>query len=246
MAFDLNDKTSNNNDLTDINTVTEVTNDPPFTPNTSVGSFASASSERFDIQQNTVGALKQTGNFTIEAWIKTSGTDLAVVQIGTIFNPYSGIRLYVDNTGKVQLFSARNSGTTQGTDYQQVNSTAAVNGNVWTHIAGDYDASNIKTYVNGSADGSVAWTNNAAYAATSYSQISSQVEASTPTYGAYFNGSIDEVRLWSTNRGATNINNNKSIELVGNETNLVGYWPLNVIPSPTVATTGVDDFAYFL
>ena len=38
---------------------------------------------------------------------------------------------------------------------------------------------------------------------------------------------IDDVRLWSVVRTGTEINNNKSIQLLGTETNLNAYWRLN-------------------
>ena len=45
--------------------------------------------------------------------------------------------------------------------------------------------------------------------------------------GAFFDGLIDEVRVWSDIRTPTEISDNYDKELVGNEANLVGYWKLN-------------------
>ena len=42
-----------------------------------------------------------------------------------------------------------------------------------------------------------------------------------------FNGTIDELRVWSTARTATEINADKDSELLGTESNLVGYWNFN-------------------
>ena len=43
----------------------------------------------------------------------------------------------------------------------------------------------------------------------------------------FFDGLIDEVRVWSDIRTVPEILNNYKRELVGNEANLVGYWRLN-------------------
>ena len=50
-----------------------------------------------------------------------------------------------------------------------------------------------------------------------------------------FNGMIDEVRLWSDERTASEINANRNKTLTGNEANLVGYWDFNDAPGSQVA-----------
>ncbi len=43
----------------------------------------------------------------------------------------------------------------------------------------------------------------------------------------YFNGSIDEVRVWNTARSSEDINNYKSVEVDPASTGLVAYYRLN-------------------
>lgn len=43
----------------------------------------------------------------------------------------------------------------------------------------------------------------------------------------YMDGLMDDWRVWSDIRTSTEICDNKDVELVGNEANLVGYWKLN-------------------
>ncbi|MGB3268248.1 MAG: hypothetical protein WBA89_30370, partial [Microcoleus sp.] len=43
----------------------------------------------------------------------------------------------------------------------------------------------------------------------------------------YFHGQLAEIRIWSKARTAAAIQAGKSYRLVGDEPNLVGYWPLN-------------------
>src|SRR5262249_11570316 len=45
--------------------------------------------------------------------------------------------------------------------------------------------------------------------------------------GSYFNGYIDDVRVWNTARTVSQLDANSTIELIGNEGGLVGYWKLN-------------------
>lgn len=46
-------------------------------------------------------------------------------------------------------------------------------------------------------------------------------------WGGIFDGLMDDVRLWDDIRTEQEINDNRYVELVGNEANLVGYWKLN-------------------
>lgn len=48
-----------------------------------------------------------------------------------------------------------------------------------------------------------------------------------PSDNEYFEGKIDDVRIYDTNLSLANLAAQKSEELVGNESNLVAYWKLN-------------------
>jgi len=48
---------------------------------------------------------------------------------------------------------------------------------------------------------------------------------SVPT--KFFDGLIDEVRVWNDIRSDAEVDDNKLTELVGNEAGLAGYWKLN-------------------
>ena len=55
-----------------------------------------------------------------------------------------------------------------------------------------------------------------------------------------FDGLIDEVRIWSDERTASEISTNRSIELNGNESNLVGYYKFNETGTNTVASNSAS------
>ncbi|MCW8811146.1 MAG: T9SS type A sorting domain-containing protein [Ignavibacteriaceae bacterium] len=50
----------------------------------------------------------------------------------------------------------------------------------------------------------------------------------------FLNGSVDEIRIWSIVRTQTQINNNKDVQLAGNETGLIGYWQFNEDSGQTI------------
>lgn len=187
--------------------------------------LVSASSQNITI--NDASTLKITGVFTIEAWILTSAT--AYQHIFTDFDQNSsiiyGFDLFLDNTGKANFQIGLNTGNVAGTDYKLLTTSGAFNSGSWVHIAAVYDGTNMLIYNNETLTASVAWTSNPAYPATTYPRIGSS--GNQPTANEYFNGKIDDFRVWNTARSATEISDNLSRELAGNESGLVLYMKLN-------------------
>lgn len=197
--------------------------------------FAKASSQRLSIVD--AASLKPSGNFTIQAWIKyTTASDnntyLIFASRNNTGGKYSGFELYLD-VGKVNLFSAKNTGTVSGTDFQVATSTGTVNDGAWHHIAGTYDGSNLTCFIDGVQDGQTAWTNAAAYNATNYPRIA---ELKTDTDGdiLFFDGKIDEVRLYSVARTGANILSDWKTVLT-TYTNLNAYWKMDEGSGTTTA-----------
>jgi hypothetical protein len=95
----------------------------------------------------------------------------------------------------------------------------------WTHVAATYDGSEVKLYRNGalvdSADamGNVQWSGAPA----------EMVLGNFPKDGTghFFEGNIDEVRLWNVVRTKDQIKASREINLTGEETGLVGYWRID-------------------
>ena len=52
---------------------------------------------------------------------------------------------------------------------------------------------------------------------------------------AFFNGQIDEFRIWSVARTAAQITSTMGTTLAGNEANLVGYWKFDETSGTTAA-----------
>lgn len=230
MALDLTDKTANGNDLTNSNAVADVTTSlATITGNTDAGGFTAASSQSFQITNAAV--LKPAGNFTIEAWIKSSTTvtNMAVFQSYQQNTNIAGISFQTAGDNKIRIRSGKNTGAVQVTDFEQVTSATTVIDGAWHHVAGVYDGAHLIVYVDGVADGtSASWTNAAAYDANNKVRIGClNVTGADVTF---WDGNIDEIRVWNAARTAQQISDNKGVQLVpAVENSLVGYWPLNAI-----------------
>ncbi len=101
------------------------------------------------------------------------------------------------------------------------------NMNQWVHFAMTWDGTNLKAFVNGVEKVSV--------------PITTMLHTGTTalTIGGYppafFNGQIDEFRVWNVARTATQITSTMHTTLTGNEANLTGYWKFDETSGTTAA-----------
>ena len=179
-----------------------------------------ASSSQYADRADTT-SLSITGDLTIEAWVKPESA--AQFSVFSKFKSVGNLKSYefsVVPTSTLRLNISAN-----GADETEVLSTGTVSTGVWTHVAVSYDASagTCEFYING------VWNSQGTSLPTSIND-----NASRPTLGAraedgnlYFDGLIDEVRVWNDIRIDTEILANYNTELVGSESGLVGYWKLN-------------------
>ncbi len=147
---------------------------------------------------------------TIEAWIKTTQNNGGGA-IMTYGNLTTNNRFALYQTGGKLNFVAENN------DY---NTNATINDGNWHHIAATHDGTSLKVYLDGVQVG----TSQAKTFNTTGNQFSIGYRG---VASEYFNGSIDEVRVWNVARTAEQINRSKNCELQGNETGLVAYYKFN-------------------
>ncbi len=111
---------------------------------------------------------------------------------------------------------------------------------VWTHVAGTFDGTTQKLYVNGVL---VNEQSGISYAASSW-MTAGGVRFFNGHQG-FFGGEIDEVRTWNVVRTAEEIQDMMDRSLIGNEPGLVGYWRFDegagqeTFDSSPSGTTGV-------
>jgi hypothetical protein len=141
--------------------------------------------------------LHLTTGMTVEAWVKpaTAGTDWTAAVIkerGTTGLAYA---LYAtDGAAKPPAGYVNKSGT----DYHAT-AASTLSLNAWTHLAVTYDGTTIRLYVNGSqvATKAVSGIINSSAAPLRFGGDS--------VWGEYFNGLIDEVRVYNRALAATEV-----------------------------------------
>ncbi|TNE80962.1 MAG: T9SS type A sorting domain-containing protein [Bacteroidetes bacterium] len=149
--------------------------------------------------------------FTIEAWINRS--DLG--HLHTIFSNYNGsypLLLRIDND-KIAMHT--NSAVS-------VTGTSILPVGEWIHIAGTYDGTSVRLYVNGIQEGLASY-NQTLIAANGELKIGGGINNGTE----YFRGSIADVRLWNRAKTATEIQLQMNDKLVGTEAGLVANYQFN-------------------
>jgi len=177
-------------------------------------------------------------NFTLEAWVKidpAQNNRMGIVGKPLWINSSSasssnglGYGLDIDY-GSVRVFGGQSDGSWGGAGYSVT--TANISGE-WAHIAGTYDGSNFKLYING------VLVKTESYSGGIYNNTKKLTIGSWPSESKFFKGDIDDVRVWNVVRTASEIQQNKDNELAGNETGLVAYYNFNN-GNPSGTNTGV-------
>lgn len=121
-----------------------------------------------------------TQSLSMSAWIKPNVTN---VSYQTLVGKELDYKLDLDSGGKVNFLLGNSWGRNFASD------TSLVAGN-WYHIVATYDGTNKKMYINGSWDKTVASTGN-------ISGNSYQFNIGQRNSDDYFNGIIDEVRIYN-------------------------------------------------
>lgn len=159
------------------------------------------------VDLGTPGALQfGPGAYTIEAWIKPAALGGTVLAKGTV------CQFGVNANGTV--FLAHNGGA------WSVTSIEPIALNEYTHVAGVYDGSKATVFINGRASQSASLQHQAGQAAPVL--IGAANDTGQPA--KFFNGEIDEVRLWDRARTTEELKRELGHRLIGNEPGLLSYY----------------------
>jgi hypothetical protein len=185
-----------------------------------------------DITDGSQTGLDLVDDFTLEAWINleqlpSSGDHMTILSKKDIsVADLAGYNLIISAGNALSLTYADDFGRTIIATADNIFTGGDVG--VWVHIAVSVDVS-AKTaifYKNG-----IIKTSDSSGTATAVSgndvDFNIGVSTSGEDLARYFDGKIDEVRVWNDIRTGSEITNNYQTELVGNEAGLVGYWKLN-------------------
>ena len=188
-----------------------------------------SSSQYASIADGSQTGLDITGNISIEAWIKieqlpsTAGSSFYIISKEQVNDRSYGLKLSGSNDKLVMYYFSDVS------DFTRYNSddsfVDADDVGTWIHIAisVNVSAKTVQMYKNGSPINSTSDS----LLSISILDTSSKFSIGESYGGDYFDGLIDEVRVWNDIRTGTEISDNYEKELVGDEAGLVGYWQFN-------------------
>lgn len=179
--------------------------------------------DQIDLGNALSTTLAPLNKITVEAWVKPNPT----FYNGVIFGNYA----YPTDNGLCQVLLRRDSNSytfhvNDGTTLKSVTATASVQFGTWQHIAGVWDGSTIKIYVNGVLSATTAGVTGSSFVSLPNNSFTIGFSLAGAPDEAFY-GEIDEVRLWNYDRTATQILGNKDCELQGTETGLLAYYNFN-------------------
>ena len=158
---------------------------------------------------------------TISVWIKPEGVAQNIFggwDGGAVYGQVSGSGNYfgisrgiIDGEDRIWIYNWDGDDDRIGVEYNQ---------SEWVHIALVHDNSTLYGYKNGQLIGQV---NTGSSLAAGYQRVGGGTEN-----GGFFQGSIDELRVWNYARNQAEIEDELSTELFGGfHGGLVGYWKFN-------------------
>lgn len=181
--------------------------------------------------------------FTIEAWFRRDGTGTAistgsggitavpVVTKGTAeadgsnvdMNYFLGIRSS-DNVLAAD-FEEGAGGASPGLNHPIAGVTPIVNGQ-WYHAAATYDGTTWRLYLNGSLENELVVGQPPQSASIQHAGLGTSLKSTGATNG-FFNGALDEVRIWDYERSIAQIGSTVNSQIEDPTTGLVARWSLN-------------------
>lgn len=172
------------------------------------------------------GSLIHTSNsFTIEMWAKVNSSDQwdHVIENGGVqYNFGANYRFELGNQG--ELFF----GMSDGSSSTDITISAGWTYGNWYHWAISYDGTTLRVYQDGVQVGSK--TASVSISGRSGTLLMGSYRGSE----RYFDGTLDEVRIWNTARTASEISDNRNRLLVGNEVGLLVYYDFEAGSGTTV------------
>lgn len=194
-----------------------------------------------NVLQPTMFANKD--HFTIEFWMKAlteNQTSSIRTAMFAINEPVGENRFHMilggpaTQDGKLMIYGDGGSGA--GSLYT---SSQEIGDGICHHIAYSYDGTNGNVYI----DGQLVNTHTTSYGITANDRYSLGQEYDLLETSQFYNGDLDEIRIWGTARTLTEIQTNMNQSLTGAELGLLAYYNCNQgIPGGVnIGVTNLDD-----
>ncbi len=156
---------------------------------------------------------------TLEAWIYPTAWKTNAYDGNVICKEYNtsnyGYMLRVGAGGKLNF--ALGDGT-----WHEITTGVLLSLNTWQHIAGTYDGNKMRVYLNGAAVDSLSYNGS-----ISVSSSTPLILGAHSSYTRFYQGMIDEVRVWSICRSANEISNGRYNEICSKTSGLRAYYKFN-------------------
>ena len=164
---------------------------------------------------NTINTtFNSTNKLTLEAWVKPSTNTGNGEIVGNYNTAGTNMQFLLRRDANNFSFWTNNG------SFTAVFSVATVTLNAWTHLAGTWDGTTMRLYVNGLPSGTAAATG-------SFVTNTNPIFIGGDFASEYFNGNIDEVRIWNRALCQSEIQNNMNAQLGLPQSNLAAYYQFN-------------------
>lgn len=183
------------------------------------------SNDRITLGTAINAVLDPINTFTVEAWVyNTSFMNSFGYNLGSIIGNY--------NTLNVDMqFMLRRDGTayqlwvndSNGTNFKAVSVSNIAVLNQWQHVAGVWNGSELRLYLNGVLVGTTTGVTGASFK----SQLNNPIHIGTNLSNEKYTGNLDEIRIWSRALTDAELLNNMNCELGASQTGLIAYYKFN-------------------
>ncbi len=159
--------------------------------------------------------LESSSLLTIEAWVRPDATSSFRGLVSRYFTSGDASNAYL-----LEINSGNYNFVINESDNNLVSASGSATASTWTHVAGVADGTNVHLYIDGILVASTAYDGSI----TSNSSRDLYIGRYRNDGFGYFDGQIDEVRIWNVVRSGADIQANMFEQLTGSETGLVAYY----------------------
>ncbi|MBB3207905.1 CSLREA domain-containing protein, partial [Rhodopirellula rubra] len=173
--------------------------------------------------------LTMSNTMTMEAWVRP---DASANTDRMILNKEGEYEMSVDADGSIKWAFANSD---PGWAWHDTNYT--LTDGEWAHVAVSYNNGTVSTYVNGELVEVYEGSGTIGDSHPTLNELHIGGRGNNPT-GQYFQGGIDDVRVWNVVRSQAEIRDGIDTPPTGSETGLVGYYQFNGSGTTVVDASG--------